>query len=83
MSKCAPKALFNRGLTILDVSIASRAIGAKLMNINICIVLCIIIGDRLVPQAQSGLLSQVYNVIRWQNFGNHEVKPKISQPKYI
>jgi hypothetical protein len=38
MSKYAPKALFNRGLTILDVSIATRVIGAKLMNINICIV---------------------------------------------
>ncbi|WP_190316061.1 hypothetical protein [Pseudanabaena sp. UWO310] len=41
MSKCAPKALFNRVLTNLDVSIATYAIGAKLMNINICIVLYI------------------------------------------
>jgi hypothetical protein len=42
MSKYAPKALFNRGLTTVDVSIATRVIGAKLMNINICIVLCIV-----------------------------------------
>jgi len=34
--------VFNQGLTILDVSIASTVIGAKLMNINICIVLYIV-----------------------------------------
>jgi hypothetical protein len=39
MSKCAPKALFNQGLTIVDVSIHALGIGAKLTNINICIVL--------------------------------------------
>jgi len=33
--------MFNQGLTILDVNIAPRVIRAKLMNINICIVLYI------------------------------------------
>jgi hypothetical protein len=42
MSKCAPKALSNQGLTIVDINIFDIAIGAKLTNINICIVLCII-----------------------------------------